>query len=71
MSAPEFIRWETLTKKQFDQIDRAQAVVMVTCSPLEVHGPHLPLGADAIEGEGLAERGVGFLSERHRDRARS
>lgn len=68
MSAPEFVRWETLTKKQFDQIDREQAVVMVTCSPLEVHGPHLPLGADAFEGEGLAERSIGFLSERHRGR---
>ena len=68
MTAPEFIRWETLTKKQFDEIDRAQAVVMVTCSPLEVHGPHLPLGADAFEGEGLAERSIGLLAERHRGR---
>jgi creatinine amidohydrolase/Fe(II)-dependent formamide hydrolase-like protein len=43
-------------------------VVLVTCSPLEVHGPHLPMGADALEGEGLAERMLRFLPERHRDR---
>lgn len=65
---PRPIRWETLTKRQFDRIDRASAVVMVTCSPLEVHGPHLPLGADVLEGEGLAERALRFLPERHRGR---
>ncbi len=45
MTTPQLRRWETLTKKQFDEIDREQAVVLVTCWPLEVHGPHLPLGA--------------------------
>jgi creatinine amidohydrolase len=68
MTHPTWIRWETLTKKQFDAIDRASAVVFVTCSPLEVHGPHLPLGADALEGEGLAERTLRFLPERHQGR---
>jgi creatinine amidohydrolase len=66
--SPRSVGWETLTKKQFDAIDRAQAVVLVTCSPMEVHGPHLPLGADCLEGAGLAERAVGLLPERHRSR---
>jgi len=65
---PTVIRWETLTKRQFDQIDRARAVVLVTCSPLEVHGPHLPLGADLLEGQGLAERTLRFLPDEHRAR---
>ena len=65
---PKLLRWETLTKGQFDRLDRERAVVILTCSPLEVHGPHLPLGADVLEGEGLAERMLGFLPERHRDR---
>jgi len=64
-----WLRWETLTKRQFDAIDREQAVVFVTCSPLEVHGPHLPLGADALEGEGLAARTLHLLPQRHRSRA--
>jgi len=68
MDVPRSIRWETLTKKQFDAIDRERAVVLVTCSPMEVHGPHLPLGADCLEGQGLAERALRFLPERHRDR---
>lgn len=68
MPPPELLRWETLTKKAFDRIDRARAVVLVTCSPLEVHGPHLPLGADALEGEGLVERALRFLPDRHCER---
>ena len=67
-STPRSIRWETLTKKQFDAIDREHAVVFVTCSPMEVHGPHLPIGADCLEGEGLAERTLRFLPERHHSR---
>jgi len=68
--APHAIPWESLTKKQFDAIDRERAIVVVTCSPMEVHGPHLPLGADCLEGEGLAERALRFLPQRHRDRVR-
>ena len=62
------LRWETLTKRRFDELDRARCVVLVTCSPIEVHGPHLPLGADALEGEGLAERILPMLPQRHRER---
>ena len=68
MAHPEVLDWHRLTKARFDEIDRANAVVMVTCSPLEVHGPHLPLGADPLEGEGLAERVLRFLPQRHLDR---
>jgi creatinine amidohydrolase/Fe(II)-dependent formamide hydrolase-like protein len=66
--APRVIRWESLTKRAFDELERSHCVVLATCSPLEVHGPHLPLGADALEGEGLAERALRFLPERHRGR---
>jgi creatinine amidohydrolase/Fe(II)-dependent formamide hydrolase-like protein len=65
---PTLLRWETLTKERFDQLDRARCVVLVTCSPLEVHGPHLPLGADALQGEGLTRRMLRFLPSPHRDR---
>jgi creatinine amidohydrolase len=65
---PVVLRWETLTKRAFDELDPARCVVLVTCSPLEVHGPHLPFGADALEGEGLSERILRFLPDRHRER---
>jgi creatinine amidohydrolase len=67
-SEPTLLRWETLSKRKFDQLDRERCVVLVTCSPLEVHGPHLPFGADALEGEGLSRRMLRFLPERHRAR---
>lgn len=63
---PVVLRWETLTKRKFDQLDRDRCVVLVTCSPLEVHGPHLPFGADLLEGQGLMLRTLEFLPERHR-----
>ncbi|HSQ01327.1 MAG TPA: creatininase family protein [Candidatus Dormibacteraeota bacterium] len=66
MTEPTVLRWETLTKRKFDQLERDNCVVLVTCSPLEVHGPHLPFGADALEGEGLSRRMLHFLPERHR-----
>ena len=69
MPEPRILRWEATTKRQFDQIDRERAVVLLTCSPIEVHGPHLPMGADALEGEGLTERMLRFLPERHQHRA--
>ncbi len=65
---PTVLRWEALTKSAFDRIDRSRAIVLLTCSPLEVHGPHLPMGADALEGEGLMERMLQFLPDRHRER---
>jgi len=68
VESPKLLRWETLTKKAFDGFDRSKCVVLLTCSPLEVHGPHLPLGADALEGEGLAERMLRFLPTQHQDR---
>jgi len=43
-----------------DALDRARTVVVLTVSPLEEHGPHLPVGVDAIVArhfaEALAER---------------
>jgi creatinine amidohydrolase/Fe(II)-dependent formamide hydrolase-like protein len=65
---PTVLRWETLTKKRFDELERSRCVVLVTCSPLEVHGPHLPLGADAFEGQGLMLKMLEHLPERHRER---
>lgn len=68
MTEPTVLRWEAITKRRFDEIDRQRAVVLVSCSPLEVHGPHLPLGTDALEGQGLAVRMLRHLPAEHRDR---
>jgi creatinine amidohydrolase len=38
-----------------DALDRVRTVVILTVSPLEEHGPHLPLGVDAFTARHLAE----------------
>jgi creatinine amidohydrolase len=38
-----------------DALDRARTVVILTVSPLEQHGPHLPVGVDAFAARHFAE----------------
>lgn len=51
---------EEISTTMLDQMDRALTVVILTVSPLEEHGPHLPLGVDALTAQyftkALAER---------------
>ena len=53
-------RLEELSTTKLDQMNREHTVVILTVSPLEEHGPHLPLGVDALTAqyftEALAER---------------
>ena len=37
-----------------DALDRARTVVVLTVSPLEEHGPHLPVVVDAIAARHFA-----------------
>ncbi len=47
-------RLEELSTRALDALDRARTVVVLTVSPLEEHGPHLPLGVDAFTAEYFA-----------------
>lgn len=51
---------EEMSTPALDALDRKRTVVVLTVSPIEEHGPHLPLGVDAYAArhfaEGLAER---------------
>ncbi|HEX6211908.1 MAG TPA: creatininase family protein [Methylomirabilota bacterium] len=38
-----------------DRLDRERTVVVLTVSPLEEHGPHLPVGVDALAARHFAE----------------
>ena len=48
-------RLEDMSSEALDRLDRSRSVVILTVSPLEEHGPHLPLGVDAFVGRHLAE----------------
>ncbi len=43
-----------LTARDVDALDRERTVVFITISPIEEHGPHLPLATDIIEAGGVA-----------------
>jgi len=46
---------EEMTTPALDALDRARTAVVLTVSPLEEHGPHLPVGVDAIAARYFAE----------------
>ena len=46
---------EELSTSALDALDRTRTVVLLAVSPLEEHGPHLPVGVDAFAARYLAE----------------
>jgi creatinine amidohydrolase len=48
-------RLEEMSTPALDKLDRASTVVLLTVSPLEEHGPHLPVGVDAFAARHFAE----------------
>jgi creatinine amidohydrolase len=54
---------EELSTPALDALDRDRTVVVLTVSPLEEHGPHLPVGVDALAARHLAESIAGRLVE--------
>ena len=41
-------RWENLSRDQLSGLDKDNTIVLLPLSATEQHGPHLPLGTDAI-----------------------
>ena len=48
-------RLEEMSSPDLDDLDRDTTVVVLTVSPLEEHGPHLPVGVDAFAARHFAE----------------
>jgi creatinine amidohydrolase len=48
-------RLEEMSSPDLDDLDRERTVVILTVSPLEEHGPHLPVGVDAFAARHFAE----------------
>jgi creatinine amidohydrolase len=48
-------RLEEMSTPALDALDRTRTVVVLTVSPLEAHGPHLPVGVDAFAARHFAE----------------
>jgi creatinine amidohydrolase len=48
-------RLEEMSTPAIDALDRARTAVVLTVSPLEEHGPHLPVGVDAFAARHFAK----------------
>jgi creatinine amidohydrolase len=46
---------EELSSPALDALPRGSTVIILTASPLETHGPHLPVGVDAYTGRYFAQ----------------
>jgi len=46
---------EELSSPALDALPRDRTVIILTASPLETHGPHLPVGVDAFTGRYFAQ----------------
>jgi len=47
--------WEELSTPALDALDRERTAIVLSVSPLEEHGPHLPVGVDAFTARHLAQ----------------
>jgi creatinine amidohydrolase len=50
--------WQELTTEDAAALDRGRAVALLPVAAVEQHGPHLPLGTDAMINEGLVARAM-------------
>ena len=58
---------EELNWKQIDAFDRKKTVFFLPISPLEEHGPHLPVGTDYLTARDAATEAIKLLNEKFAD----
>jgi creatinine amidohydrolase len=55
--------WQDLSTEDFDGIDPEGTIALLPVAAVEAHGPHLPLGTDAIINAGIVARALGHLRD--------
>ena len=56
-------RWDNLTSPEIAKLAENNAIVLIPTGSTEQHGPHLPVGTDAILATWMAERTARTLTE--------
>jgi len=64
------IQYAELNASELAKLDPARTIALMALSPLEVHGPHLPIGSDVIIAQELQRRLMPRLAERYPDHDR-
>jgi creatinine amidohydrolase len=60
-------RLEELRYPQLDAFERNKTLFVIAVSPLEEHGPHLPLGVDAFDAEYFSDEITRIFLAKHPD----
>ncbi|MGM0445876.1 MAG: creatininase family protein [Bacillota bacterium] len=50
------LEYKNMTYKEVEKLDREKTIFLMSLSPLETHGKHLPLGTDLIVSDKLLEK---------------
>jgi creatinine amidohydrolase len=61
------LKMEEMTWKEVENLDKKKSVVFVALSPIEEHGPHLPLGTDYIAAKDLLQDVVNNLEKQNKE----
>lgn len=57
----KIIQLEELSWKQLDAYDRTKTIIFIPFSPLEEHGPHLPIGTDFLTARDAAKEAIRLI----------
>jgi creatinine amidohydrolase len=63
----KIIKFEELTWKQIDKLDRNKTIFFLPISPMEEHGPHLPVGTDLLTVNDAASEAIKILNQKNPD----
>lgn len=63
----EITEFEKLNWKQIDDLDRKLTIFFLPVSPLEEHGPHLPVGTDLLISKDTTIEAIRIIQEKHDD----
>ncbi|APR01939.1 creatinine amidohydrolase family protein [Clostridium botulinum] len=59
------LNMEKITWKEILNLDKDKSVILVALSPIEEHGPHLPLGTDYIAAKDLLKATIDSLEKQN------
>jgi creatinine amidohydrolase len=60
----KIIQLEELNWKQIDSLDRNKTIFFIPFSPLEEHGPHLPVGTDLLTSRDAAKEAIRLINKK-------
>jgi len=60
----KIIQLGELSWKQIDSLDRKKTIFFIPFSPLEEHGPHLPVGTDLLTAQDAAKEAIRLVNKK-------